>query len=344
MIFFGWSVSISGDIMIIGAYGEGASSGGDRAGASYIFSKDQGGINNWGEVKKLIANDSQDDDEFGRSVSISGDIGVVGAYGADSWGAAYIFSKDQGGINNWGEVKKLVAYDSQRGFGFSVSISGDIGIVGAKAGAAYIFSKDQGGINNWGEVKKLEETKAQYYYGFGFSVSISGDIGFVGSHNDNAGGYYYGAAYIFEKSFIQPSPSPSSISPSPSPSSISPSPSPSSSSPLPSPSSISPSPSPNNEILSPNNNNNDNSEVIVGAIVGTLILSGLVIGGVVVMKRKNNSLSFTDKDEINMKNNELKKSRSQIGLFESSQENEKDGMPRRLRRRRRVRRKRVERK
>jgi len=294
---FGYSVSISGDTLIIGAHYQ--DSGAPDGGAAYIFSKDQGGINNWGQVKKLIASDSQSSDHFGYSVSILGDVCIIGAVGEDSGGpragAAYIFSRDQEGINNWGQVKKLIASDSQSfdKFGYSVSISGDISIIGAygvsggsNAGAAYIFSKDHGGINNWGEIKKLIASDSQSSDRFGQSVSISGNVGISGAYYEDSVGIDAGAAYIFEKkTIIQPSPSPSSIS--------------------------SPSPSPNNEI-------------IVSAIVGTLIVSGLVIGGVIVMKRKNISLG----------ENELKKSPSQIGLFQSSQELEKDGIQRRGRRRR----------
>ena len=80
-----------------------------------MFSKDQGGANNWGQVKILSAPDKGDNDLFGYSVAVSGDVAVVGAYHADSGGTdrgqAYVFSKDQGGSNNWGLVKILSAPD-----------------------------------------------------------------------------------------------------------------------------------------------------------------------------------------------------------------------------------------
>ncbi len=41
----------------------------------------------------------------------SGDTGMVGASGNDDTGidsgSAYVFERNEGGINNWGEVKKL---------------------------------------------------------------------------------------------------------------------------------------------------------------------------------------------------------------------------------------------
>ena len=127
---FGISVSISGDYVVVGANLEDGDIGAE--GASYIFYKDQGGTNNWGEVKKIVASDREANAFFGWSVSISGNYIVVGAYqdlGSSGLevGASYIFYKDQGGVDNWGQVKKIVASDPEEfaSFGWSVDISGN---------------------------------------------------------------------------------------------------------------------------------------------------------------------------------------------------------------------------
>jgi hypothetical protein len=115
MDFFGSSVAVSGDISVVGAYGEDA--GGSAAGAAYVFYRDAGGADNWGEVKKLTASDAEANDNFGWSAAVSGDTAVVGAYvedaGGSDAGAAYVFQRDAGGADNWGEVKKLTASDAQ---------------------------------------------------------------------------------------------------------------------------------------------------------------------------------------------------------------------------------------
>ena len=54
------------------------------SGAAYIFERNAGGAGNWGQVKKLTAEDPAADDFFGNSVAISGDTVVVGADGKDS--------------------------------------------------------------------------------------------------------------------------------------------------------------------------------------------------------------------------------------------------------------------
>src|SRR4029079_15646805 len=132
--------------------------------------RNNGGANNWGEVRKLVAPDGAANDHLGR-VDISGDNVILGGIapvnGNVSQGYAYIFGRNTGGANNWGSVKKLIAsdggpYDS---FANVVSISGNTAIVGAifdsngpdqSLGSAYIFKQNAGGTNNWGEIKKLK--------------------------------------------------------------------------------------------------------------------------------------------------------------------------------------------
>ncbi len=184
------------------------------AGAAYVFQRDQGGVDNWGQVKKLIASDAQASDQFGFSAAASGDVTIVGANGEDAGGgnagAVYIFQRDQGSADNWGEVKKLTASDAQTNdfFGWSVSISNDTVVVGANgedaggsdAGAAYVFEQDEGGANNWGQVKKLTASDAQCCDRFGISVAISGETAVVGANVEDAGGSTNaGAAYVFRR-------------------------------------------------------------------------------------------------------------------------------------------------
>lgn len=221
--FFGLSVSISSDHVIVGAYQEDQDSDESatlsNAGSAYLFKKDFGGLENWGFVQKITAPIRGEDDYFGRSVAISGDIAVVGAYQEDQdnnennqlddSGSAYIFKKDAGS-EHWSLVKKITAsIRSERDiFGFSVAIKGDNIIVGApnvSLGAAYIFSKDAGGQNAWGEVKKLVAFDAAFYDNFGSSVSISDNFAIAGANRDSEDGIGQntitgaGSAYIFRK-------------------------------------------------------------------------------------------------------------------------------------------------
>lgn len=104
-----------------------------------------------------MASDRDDDDQFGYSVSISSDFIVVGACFEGTGGKAYIYEKDMGGGDNWGERKILVSSDRAGGdlFGYAVGISGEYVIISAvlenedasgavtldAAGSCYLFGK-----------------------------------------------------------------------------------------------------------------------------------------------------------------------------------------------------------
>ena len=78
---FGFSVSISGDYALVGAYGDGDN--GSASGSAYVFQRSD---STWTQQVKLKASDGAADDVFGYSVSISGDCALVGAYGDDDNG------------------------------------------------------------------------------------------------------------------------------------------------------------------------------------------------------------------------------------------------------------------
>jgi len=144
---FGKSVSISGDYAIIGAIWD--DDNGDDSGSAYVFKRD-GTI--WTEEQKLLASDGAYRDNFGNSVSISGDYALIGAHRDDDngneSGSAYIFKRSG---TSWSEQAKLLPSDGASGdcFGKSVSIDGDYALIGAHwdddngehSGSAYLFRK-----------------------------------------------------------------------------------------------------------------------------------------------------------------------------------------------------------
>ena len=222
---FGNSVAISGDYAIVGALWEGEDAAGgnylDEAGSAYIFKNNAG---TWSEVQKIVASDRETWDNFGESVSISGDYVIVGvsrenhdATGGnylEHAGSAYIFKNNAG---TWSEIKKIVASDREANdlFGYPVSISGDYAIVGAyaedhnatggnyqgNAGSAYIFKNNAG---TWSQVQKIVASDRWAGDIFGYRVAISGDYAIVGAygedHNDAGGNFLSeaGSAYIFK--------------------------------------------------------------------------------------------------------------------------------------------------
>ncbi|RYY66028.1 MAG: hypothetical protein EOO13_16395 [Chitinophagaceae bacterium] len=202
--YFGGSVSISGDFAIVGAYDDNVN-GRPNQGSAYIFVRSGG---TWVEKQKLLATDGEANDNFGRSVFISGDIAIVGASSDDvngniDQGSAYIFIRSG---TTWTQQQKLVAtsgtaYDY---FGNSVGLSGNYAIVGASndfvngtsaRGSAYIFYRSG---NTWTQQQKLLASDGTSGDWFGESVSISGDYAIMGA--PGGGNIGQGAAYIFNRS------------------------------------------------------------------------------------------------------------------------------------------------
>ncbi len=213
--YFGNSVSVDGDVALVGAYAA-SPDGVANAGAAYVFERNAGGTNAWGQVAKLSASDKATDDQLGWSVSVDGDVALVGAYQASpgslyAAGAAYVFERNAGGTNAWGQAAKLTASDkaAEDYFGNSVSVDGDVALVGAHladpgglsaAGAAYVYERNAGGTNAWGQVAKLTAADKAADDNFGYSVSLAGDVALVGATGADPGGVAMaGAAYVFER-------------------------------------------------------------------------------------------------------------------------------------------------
>jgi hypothetical protein len=148
--YFGASVSVSGDTAVIGASYKTFNMQ-FLQGAAYLFVR-SGGV--WSQQQELTASDGKGGDQFGYSVSVSGNTVVIGAFGRNSaHGAAYVFVR-AGGV--WSQQQELTASDGAAGdeFGLSVSVSGNTVVIGAPyktfngqfyQGAAYVFVSSSGG-------------------------------------------------------------------------------------------------------------------------------------------------------------------------------------------------------
>ncbi len=143
---FGDAVSLSGDVAVIGARGD--DDNGANSGSAYVFRFDPE-TQRWVEEQKLLASDGAGGDQLGRSVAISGDTVVIGAFdsnaGGDSSGAAYVFRFDVE-ASSWIEQAQLHPNPngSFNSFGWSVAIAGETAVIGAPSenqltGAAYMF-------------------------------------------------------------------------------------------------------------------------------------------------------------------------------------------------------------
>jgi FG-GAP repeat len=198
---FGSSISVSGNTVVVGAWGK-TVNGNNAQGAAYVFVQSAG---NWVLQARLTASDGAALDNFGNSVSVSGDTIVVGASSVANGGpgAAYVFVESGG---TWGQQAKLTASDeiAWDTFGSSVSVSGNTVVVGAmnkwvdgneNQGAAYVFVRSGG---TWAQQAELTASDGAVWDNFGYSVSVSGNTIVVGEQgavvNSKA---TQGAAYVF---------------------------------------------------------------------------------------------------------------------------------------------------
>ncbi len=223
---FGISVAVSGDTIIVGAFDEDSAAseiGGDEtdnsaqnAGAAYVFQRL--GFT-WFQQAYLKASNADVQDRFGKSVAVSGDTALVGAYregsnatGADgnqadnsvsASGAAYVFVRSG---STWSQQSYLKASNTGADdeFGTAVALSGNVALVGASAessaaigvggvqsndsalrsGAAYLFERAG---TTWSQSAYLKASNTGAGDNFGFSVAASGDTIVVGAFQEDSG-------------------------------------------------------------------------------------------------------------------------------------------------------------
>ena len=181
---FGHSVSIDGDTAIVGgtspqlypflAFG---------SGTAFVFDRHRGGPDAWGRTAALAVRDVFHDFPAGSQVGISGDTAIVGPAGGTG-APAFIFARNQGGPDAWGEVTATVGGCSPGGSP-PVAISGTHAVVGNPALAcngknAFVVARDQGGPNKWGVLFPVKAADDSAVGNFGRSVAIDGRLVVVG--------------------------------------------------------------------------------------------------------------------------------------------------------------------
>ena len=224
--WFGWSVAVSGDTAVVGAYRERSGETGvdgtqsdnsaQGAGAAYVFVRNGSG---WSQQAYLKASNTDVSDNFGFSVAVSEDTVVIGAVGEDSnstgvdgpqsnnsasaAGAAYVFVRNGGG---WSQQAYLKASNTggSDGFGWSVAVSGDTVVVGALTEDSSSTGVDGPQSDNsasaagaayvfvrngggWSQQAYLKASNTGSDDRFGASVAVSGDTAVVGAYREQSG-------------------------------------------------------------------------------------------------------------------------------------------------------------
>jgi WD40 repeat protein len=194
--FFGTSVAISGNIMVIGAPDE--TVGGQRnAGQAFVFNEKSGRL-----IKTLQSPTPEENWYFGSAVASNGKVVIVGAPELDCYGEgnAYVFGATNGTL-----LRTLDSPNSYYGcgeFGSSIAMNGDLAIIGApteslyiyEQGFAYVFNAYNGSV-----LASLDSNNLTYSYGqFGRSVAISNQYVIVGGAGQTIGNIgYAGEVFVY---------------------------------------------------------------------------------------------------------------------------------------------------
>jgi hypothetical protein len=211
--WFGYSVALSGDVVVVGAPGfERLGQGLPQHGAGAAFVFEANGSGNWSQTAQLEDSEGTTKDFLGRNVAVDGDVIVVGSEaGGDptslNTGIALVFERPAGTLDPWVESARLlpqgVAVGTQ--LGYSVAVRGGTIVIGAHhddqfgtdSGAAYVYEKD----GDWIQTSKLYNPGSLGGDHFGASAAIASDTTIVvGARYDDDDGYDSGSIYVFEAS------------------------------------------------------------------------------------------------------------------------------------------------
>lgn len=203
---FGWDLSLSGDLAVVGARGTDGPDGTD-VGQAHVFRRHSGG---WTHRATLRTDDARAYDYFGGALAVDGDRALVGSFLADTRGpdsgAADLFARDGG----WHRVARLTPAEHAPGdyFGNAVALADGTAVVGAAnddagrrratdtlggAGAANVFERTQEG---WVRTTTLTAPDPTPGENFGVAVATTGDRVVVGAFGADDG---TGEAHLFER-------------------------------------------------------------------------------------------------------------------------------------------------
>lgn len=192
----GWSVSLSGDTALVGAWRDSIGSTANEQGSAYVFVRSG---TTWSTQQKLELDASlvSAAAQFGTAVAVYGDSALVGAPRDDRGlnllqGSAFWFTRTAGA---WSYRAKLAAADGQATdqFGSAVALTADVALVGAPTvdvgantnqGAVYAYRFADGG---WSGPQRLLAAAGAIGDRLGSAVAVYGGTIMAGAPEDSVG-------------------------------------------------------------------------------------------------------------------------------------------------------------
>ncbi|WP_075343817.1 hypothetical protein [Tenacibaculum agarivorans] len=186
---FGSSVAIEGNYLIVGARSQTNVSAVDT-GAAYLF--EYNGVDTWTEVAVFEPSDGSSGDRFGESVSIEGNLILIGSRDGCVGGCAYLYENDGTNTFTYSETKlepQVQSNYSGARFGYAALVKDGRAYVGgardyssvgnAHSGSVQIW--DQANDGTWTRTHRLRGTESTEF--FGCSLSVEGDYLVIGALN-----------------------------------------------------------------------------------------------------------------------------------------------------------------
>jgi FG-GAP repeat len=211
---FGTSVSLSEKMGLIGAYAH-DTNGNEARGAAYLFRNLDTAAGTVTQNAKLIASDGAALDLFGTGISMSGNIGLVGAQyanmgGTEDQGCAYVFRNLNTATGTITQSAKLIASDGAFNdqLGAATSINGNTGLVQAYGdniggnlfqGSVYLYRNLDVATGTITQSAKLTTTNGTRYDYLGSQLAQSGNKALVASFGSGVGtNNKQGSVYLFQ--------------------------------------------------------------------------------------------------------------------------------------------------
>jgi hypothetical protein len=196
--FFGFSVALSGDTALIGAWRDDAEV--PDGGGAYLFQRVG---DRWRQRQKIAG--ANDGARFGYAVALEGSTALIGAYLDDTQagaaGAVYLYARAG---ERWRRRATLTGEARDQGFGIALALSGGTALIAAvlegtalKPGAVHVYDA---GDDGWQPQAVLAAPVESLGDRFGAAVALSTELALIGAPKaDTEHAELTGAAFLFQR-------------------------------------------------------------------------------------------------------------------------------------------------
>jgi len=201
--YFGMSVAIVGDTIVVGAHDTDGKGG--NSGSVYVYVR-SGTL--WSLQQKIVPGDGVGGlgAYFGAAVAFDGDTIVIGAF-RHGTGAAYVYARSE---TAWSLQHKFAHPDDnpsfEAAFGWSVAFDRDTIVVGdyydgSRSGSVYVYVRSG---TSWSLQQKVVDDDGASNDQFGYSVAIDGDTIVVGANYDSSSSVFVrsGATWSLQQKLV----------------------------------------------------------------------------------------------------------------------------------------------